>query len=113
MSGNNVNTMTHGLTGSAKQPRRVDRSSILLRFAEGGRLGQAAHSRERVTWLGPVWVLDAEIVEQANSQRSYEVRAVQPSNMGEQQRIADAFLSEKLLPRRVEALNAPLFKPAA
>ena len=56
---------------------------------------------------------DAEIVEQANSRRSYEVRAVQPSNMGEQQRIADAFLSEKLLPRRVEALNVPLFKPGA
>ncbi len=47
------------------------------------------------------------------SRRSHEVRAVQPSNMGEQQRIADAFLSEKLLPRRMEALNAPLFKPAA
>lgn len=71
------------------------------------------HPKEAAALLGPVWGLDADIVELANSRRSYEVRAVQPSNMGEQQRIADAFLNEKLLPRRVDALNVPLFKPAA
>lgn len=71
------------------------------------------HPKEAAALLGPVWGLDTDIVELANSRRSYEVRAVQPSNMGEQQRIADAFLGEKLLPRRVDALNSPLFKPGA
>jgi len=68
--------------------------------------------KEAAALLAPVWGLDADIVELANSRRSYEVRAVLPSSLVEQQRIADAFLSEKLLPRRVDTLNVPLFKPA-
>jgi sulfonate transport system substrate-binding protein len=63
--------------------------------------------------LSPVWGLDAAVIELANSRRSYEVRAVVPTALTEQQRIADAFLAEKLLPKRVNALDVPLFKPGA
>ena len=45
--------------------------------------------------------------------RSDEVRPVLASALSEQQRIADAFLNEKLLPRRINALDVPLFKPGA
>ncbi|MDB6000359.1 MAG: aliphatic sulfonate transporter substrate-binding protein [Rhizobacter sp.] len=61
--------------------------------------------------LAPVWGLDAATVEQANGRRSYEVRPVVTSGLAEQQRIADAFLAEKLLPRKVDTLEVALFKP--
>lgn len=61
--------------------------------------------------LAPVWGLDAATVRQANDRRSYQVRPVVAAVLGEQQRIADAFFTEKLLPRKVDALDAGLFKP--
>jgi sulfonate transport system substrate-binding protein len=63
--------------------------------------------------LAPLWGLDAATVELANSRRSYDVRAVVAEALGEQQRIADAFLAEGLLPRRVEATAVTLWKPVA
>lgn len=71
------------------------------------------HPREAAQLLAPVWGLDAATIEQANARRSYAVRPVVPEVLGEQQKIADAFLAEKLLPRRVDALDAALFKPGA
>jgi len=69
--------------------------------------------KDAAALLAPVWGLDAGVIELANSRRSYEVRAVVPAALAEQQRIADAFLAEKLLPKRVNALDVPLFKPGA
>ena len=69
--------------------------------------------KDAAALLAPVWGLDAAVIELANSRRSYEVRAVVPAALAEQQRIADAFLAEKLLPKRVNALDVPLFKPGA
>lgn len=101
------------LAGTAYAQARPDVLRVFFSELQKAGVWVKQHPKEAAALLGPVWGLDAEIVELANSRRSYEVRAVQPSNMGEQQRIADAFLSEKLLPRRVDALNAPLFKPGA
>ena len=69
--------------------------------------------KEAAALLSPVWGLDAATIEQANARRSYAVRPVVPEGLGEQQRIADAFLAEKLLPRKIDALNVALFKPGA
>lgn len=69
--------------------------------------------KDAAALLAPVWGLDAGVIELANSRRSYEVRAVVPSVLAEQQRIADAFFAEKLLPKRVNALEVPLFKTGA
>lgn len=66
--------------------------------------------KDAAALLAPVWGLDAGVIELANSRRSYEVRAVVPAALIEQQRIADAFFAEKLLPKRVNALDVPLFK---
>ncbi len=84
-------------------------------FAELKKAGQwlKQSPQDAAALLAPVWGLDVATVEQANSRRSYDVRAVQPGLLAEQQRIADAFLSEKLLPRRVNALDVTLFKPGA
>jgi sulfonate transport system substrate-binding protein len=69
------------------------------------------HPKDAAVFLAPVWGLDAATVELANSRRSYEVRAVVAEALGEQQRIADAFLAEGLLPKRVEATAVTLWKP--
>lgn len=69
--------------------------------------------KEAAALLAPFWGLDTAIVEQANGRRSYAVRPVTPQNIAEQQKIADAFLAEKLLPRRINAVDVALFKPQA
>jgi sulfonate transport system substrate-binding protein len=69
--------------------------------------------REAAALLAPFWGLDAAIVEQANSRRSYAVRPATREMLGEQQRIADAFFAEKLLPKKVDALDIDLFRPSA
>ncbi|CAN5443162.1 aliphatic sulfonate ABC transporter substrate-binding protein [soil metagenome] len=63
--------------------------------------------------LAPVWGLDVPTVEAANLRRSYAVKPVVQSGLSEQQRIADVFLGEKLLPKKVDAVNVPVFKPGA
>jgi len=65
------------------------------------------------TLLAPVWGIDVATVEQANSRRSYAVRPAVAGGLSEQQKIADAFFAEKLLPRKINALDVALFKPAA
>jgi sulfonate transport system substrate-binding protein len=69
--------------------------------------------KDAAALLSPVWGLDAATIEQANSRRSYAVRPVVAEALTEQQRIADAFFTEKLLPRKIDALNVALFKPGA
>lgn len=68
---------------------------------------------EAAALLAPVWGLDTATVEQANARRSYAVRPVVAGGLAEQQRIADAFFAEKLLPRKLNALDAALFNPGA
>lgn len=82
-------------------------------YAELERAGRwvKQHPREAAQLLSPVWGLDAATIEQANGRRSYAVRPVVAEVLAEQQKIADAFLAEKLLPRRVDALAVALFKP--
>jgi sulfonate transport system substrate-binding protein len=66
---------------------------------------------EAAALLAPVWGLDVTTVEQANARRSYAVRPVVAAGLVEQQRIADAFFAEKLLPRKLNALDVALFNP--
>jgi len=70
-----------------------------------------ASPKEAASVLAPVWGIDAAIVEQANARRSYAVRPAVPEALGEQQRIADAFFAEKLLPKKIDALDIGFFKP--
>jgi sulfonate transport system substrate-binding protein len=73
-----------------------------------------AHPAEAARVLGPLWGnLDPAIVEQANARRSYQVRAVQAANLGEQQKIADAFFAEGLLPKAVDASQVAIWQPEA
>lgn len=73
-----------------------------------------ANPAEAARILGPLWGnLDPAIVEQANGRRSYQVRPVEPDGLGEQQKIADAFFAEGLLPRVVDTRAVATWQPEA
>lgn len=65
-----------------------------------------AHPQDAAQILAPAWGLDAATIERANGRRSYEVRAVQSQNFGEQQKIADTFYKAGLLPAAVNTAQA-------
>lgn len=50
-------------------------------------------------------------MQQANARRSYDVQPVRRENLAEQQRIADAFYREGLLPKAVDARAVTLYAP--
>ena len=72
-----------------------------------------ANPKEAATLLKPIWGLDTAIIEQANGRRSYEVKAVQPTNLTEQQGIADTFFKEGVLPKKIEASKSEVWHPAS
>jgi len=83
-------------------------------FAELVKAGDwlRANPREAARILAPLWGnLAPEIVEQANARRSYRVRPVQAESLAEQQKIADAFFAEGLLPKRVDAREVSIWQP--
>ena len=62
--------------------------------------------------LGPLWGnLDVATVEAANAHRSYQVQPVTLDQLGEQQKIADAFFKAGLLPKAVDAKDVQTWKP--
>jgi sulfonate transport system substrate-binding protein len=84
-------------------------------FEELRKTGQwvKANPKEAAALLSPLWGLDEGTVEQANQRRSYQVRAVAPEFLSEQQRIANAFFNEGLLPKKIDAGAVSIWKPAA
>ena len=68
-----------------------------------------ANPAEAAKILAPVWGLDAAIVELANGRRSYAVKPVAASDLTEQQKIADAFFAEGVLPKAVKATDAEIW----
>lgn len=71
-------------------------------FAELQKTGRwvKEHPTDAAKVLGPLWGnLDVATVEQANARRSYDVQPVRKDGLDEQQRIADAFYAEGLLPK--------------
>jgi sulfonate transport system substrate-binding protein len=63
--------------------------------------------------LAGLWGIDAGTVEEANSHRSYQVGAVSLAGLSEQQKIADAFLAEHVLPAKVDAAALKIWTPKA
>lgn len=68
--------------------------------------------KEAAGLLAPVWGLDAATVELANSRRSYDVRTVTAAALAEQQKIADTFFGEGLVPKKVNTTEIAIWKPA-
>lgn len=83
-------------------------------FAELQKTGRwvKEHPTDAAKVLGPLWGnLDVATVEQANARRSYDVQPVRADGLDEQQRIADAFYAQGLLPKPVDARAVPVWQP--
>jgi sulfonate transport system substrate-binding protein len=65
---------------------------------------------EAARWHAPLIGLDAATVEAANARRSYAVRTVDAAALDEQQRIADAFAAQSILPRKVAVSASPVWR---
>jgi sulfonate transport system substrate-binding protein len=61
--------------------------------------------------LSKVWGIEATIILQANSHRSYKVNSVTAPGLSEQQKIADAFLAEGVLPGKVNTSDVAIWRP--
>ena len=61
--------------------------------------------------LAGLWGIDAATVEEANSHRSYQVGAVTGPGLSEQQRIADAFRAEGLIPVKLDTTAIKIWSP--
>ncbi|CAM3079568.1 aliphatic sulfonate ABC transporter substrate-binding protein [Cupriavidus taiwanensis] len=67
---------------------------------------------EAARWHAPLIGLDVATVEAANARRSYAVRTVDAAALAEQQRIADAFAAQGILPRKVAVSASPVWRKA-
>jgi sulfonate transport system substrate-binding protein len=91
----------------AAQPEVV--ATVYRALVEAG-TWMKANPGEAVALLAPIWGdLPPAVVAAANSRRTYAVEPVERSQLGEQQAIADVFLEAKLIPRRIDATDVPIF----
>ncbi|WAH59028.1 aliphatic sulfonate ABC transporter substrate-binding protein [Pseudomonas silvicola] len=100
------------LTGTAYAKAHPE--VLKLVFAELQKAGEwtKANPDKAATILGPLWGnLDSATVEAANLHRTYQVQAVQPDQLGEQQKIADAFFAAGLLPKAVDTRGVGIWHP--
>ncbi|WP_277960427.1 aliphatic sulfonate ABC transporter substrate-binding protein [Pseudomonas sp. RIT-To-2] len=100
------------LTGTAYA--KANPEVLKLVFAELQKAGEwtKANPDKAATILGPLWGnLDSATVEAANLHRTYQVQAVQPDQLGEQQKIADAFFAAGLLPKAVDTRAVGIWHP--
>ena len=67
--------------------------------------------KEAASILAGLWGIDAATVEEANNHRSYRVGAVTREGLSEQQKIADAFFAEGLIPKKIEASEIKIWQP--
>jgi sulfonate transport system substrate-binding protein len=79
-------------------------------LAEAGRWVRAQPD-QAAALLAPIWGLDERIVRAANEHRSYSVRPVERSALGEQQRIADTFEAAGLLPKHIDTAAVEIWTP--
>jgi sulfonate transport system substrate-binding protein len=85
-------------------------SVIFSKLAETGKWVKA-HPAVAAAALTSLWGIDAATVEEANSHRSYLVGPVTASGLSEQQRIADAFFAEHLIPAKLDTGGLKIWTP--
>ncbi|MDO9412663.1 MAG: aliphatic sulfonate ABC transporter substrate-binding protein [Pseudolabrys sp.] len=83
---------------------------VYAKLAETGAWVKA-NPKEAATLLSGIWGIDAATVEEANSHRSYKVGVVTRDGLSEQQKIADIFQGEGLIPNKVDASAVKIWQP--
>jgi sulfonate transport system substrate-binding protein len=99
------------LSSAAYAERRNDVLGVIYKKLDETGKWVKAQPKDAATLLAGLWGIDAATVEEANSHRSYQIGAVTLSGLAEQQKIADAFLAERLIPTKVDAAAAKLWAP--
>lgn len=92
----------------------TDRGDILLViFKQLDRTGTWVKQNPQAAadLLSKAWGIEAPVIVQANSHRSYKVDSVSLRGLSEQQKIADLFLAEGVLPRKVNANDVAIWHP--
>ena len=99
------------LSSAAYADRRGDVLNVIFgKLDETGKWVKA-HPKDAAALLAGLWGIDVPTVEEANNHRSYRVGVVTSPGLSEQQRIADAFFAEGLLPVKVNAGEAKIWTP--
>jgi sulfonate transport system substrate-binding protein len=99
------------VASAAFADRNADALNVIFgKLSETGKWVKA-NPKDAASLLASLWGIDAATVEEANSHRSYKVGAVTVSGLSEQQRIADIFVAEGLLPKKVDATDIKIWTP--
>jgi sulfonate transport system substrate-binding protein len=93
---------------AAGEPKAIEAYFDLLQ--ETGKWVKA-NPADAAKLLGTAWKLEEDVVATANGRRSYQVRSVKPEDLTEQQRIADVFFANQVLPKEVKATDAEIWSP--
>src|SRR5882757_8272378 len=99
------------LASAAFAEKRSDALNVIFaKLVETGTWVKA-NPRDAANLLAGLWGIDAATVEEANSHRSYNVGVVTPAGLSEQQRIADTFTAEGVLPKKVDTTDIKIWAP--
>ncbi len=91
--------------------RRHDVLNVIFdKLVETGKWVKA-HPTDAASILSELWKIEVPFVIEAISHRSYQVQAVTPTGLSDQQHIADTFYAEKLLPKKVDASLLKIWTP--
>jgi sulfonate transport system substrate-binding protein len=99
------------LSSAAYAERRSDVLNVIYKKLDETGKWVKAQPKDAASLLASLWGIDAATVEEANSHRSYQVGAVTLPGLAEQQKIADAFFAEGLIPVKVDAAAAKIWAP--
>jgi sulfonate transport system substrate-binding protein len=101
------------LASTAYAEKRSDVLAVIYgKLAETGRWAKQ-HPQDAAALLAKLWGIDAATVAEANSHRSYAVGPVTAAGLAEQQRIADAFFAESVLPAKLDTSKPVIWTPPA
>jgi sulfonate transport system substrate-binding protein len=70
-----------------------------------------AEPKAAAALLAGLWSIDADVVEQALKNRTHKVSAVTRDGLAEQQKIADAFVIEGVLPKKIDTTDVKIWSP--
>lgn len=80
---------------------------ILEEIDKNGEWAEANRS-EVVNLVAPILKLDPKLLETVSNRTTYRLRAITPEILAEQQKIADLFTEEKVIPKKIDVKEAAL-----
>lgn len=107
----NVGYRRFYLVATPYAKRRPDVLSLVVGELRKAGEWVKANPKEAADLLGPLVGLEAATAAVVNSRRSLDVRPVDGKALDEQQKIADAFTANSLLPKKIAVRDNPVWTP--